>query len=58
MQILIKGLHTMARDEALRRTQLDCLHGRLDAQAKIDARNPIYWAGFTLYGENKKFRPL
>lgn len=38
-------------DEALRRTQRDCLQNQLISDAKRggDTRSPIYWAGFNLY---------
>jgi tetratricopeptide (TPR) repeat protein len=38
------------RDEALRRTQLDCLHGRLPECMSTDTADPLCWAGFNLYG--------
>jgi molecular chaperone GrpE (heat shock protein) len=44
-------LEELPRDEALRRTQLDCLQGRLPDCGTIDTTNPIFWAGFNLYGE-------
>ncbi len=44
-------LEELPRDEALRRTQLDCLQGRLPDCGTIDTANPIFWAGFNLYGE-------
>jgi hypothetical protein len=40
-------LSVLPRGEALRRTQCECLSGVLGARA----RNPYFWAGFTLYGE-------
>jgi molecular chaperone GrpE (heat shock protein) len=47
-------LDELPRDEALRRTQLDCLQGRLPDCGNIDTANPLYWAGFNLYGDYRK----
>lgn len=47
-------LKTCPRDEALRNTQLECLYGNIN-HSDIDATNPIFWAGFALYGD---YRPL
>jgi tetratricopeptide (TPR) repeat protein len=47
-------LKTFPRDEALCNTQLDCLSGNL-SHIDVDATNPIFWAGFVLYGDH---RPL
>ena len=44
-------LQTMPRDEALQKTQLDCLHQRISMDRGIDVSNPEYWSGFNLYGE-------
>lgn len=44
-------LDKLPRDEALQRTQLDCLHGKLSDCENIDTANPVYWAGFNLYGD-------
>src|SRR4030095_6934608 len=38
------------RDEALRRTQLECLAGALRGAGDA-ARDPLYWAGYNLYGD-------
>ncbi|HEY9674795.1 MAG TPA: nucleotide exchange factor GrpE [Waterburya sp.] len=46
-------LDEFPRDEALRRTQLDCLEGRLPDCGTINTANPIFWAGFNLYGDYK-----
>ncbi len=46
-------LDEFPRDEALRRTQLDCLEGRLPDCGNINTANPIFWAGFNLYGDYK-----
>ena len=43
-------LDELPRDEALRRTQVDCLHGKLPDCDDMDTTNPLYWAGFNLYG--------
>jgi CHAT domain-containing protein len=48
-------LDEFARDEALRRTQLDCLYGTLPGFEAMDTAAPLYWAGYTLYGDS---RPL
>lgn len=50
-------LKTMPRDQALRHTQLDCLHQRLSIDGKIDTSNPEYWSGFNLYGEFGLWKP-
>ncbi|MBD2259304.1 CHAT domain-containing protein [Pseudanabaena sp. FACHB-2040] len=44
-------LQTLPRDEALRQTQLDCLHQRLPGTERMNTCDPKYWAGFTLYGQ-------
>jgi len=44
------------RDEALRRTQLDCLARNLPGCENIDTSVPFYWAGYNLYGDHKKLR--
>ncbi len=48
-------LDKFPRDEALRRTQLDCLFGRLSG-CNIDTANPLFWAGFNLYGNYTAFK--
>lgn len=48
-------LDKFPRDEALRRTQLDCLFGRLP-NCNIDTANPLFWAGFNLYGNYTTFK--
>ncbi|MFN6516231.1 MAG: CHAT domain-containing protein [Nostoc sp. CreGUA01] len=47
-------LDNFPRDEALRRTQLDCLEHRLP-NCKAETANPQFWAGFNLYGD---YRPI
>jgi CHAT domain-containing protein/tetratricopeptide (TPR) repeat protein len=49
-----KYLERYHRDEALRRTQQDCIHGQLQhtRDSGLDTSSPIYWAGFNLYGSN------
>jgi CHAT domain-containing protein len=44
------------RDKALQLTQQDCLEGRLSISTGFQGnlRNPLYWSGFTLYGNYKK----
>ncbi len=44
------------RDEALRRTQLDCLRRRLPGCELYDTANPFFWAGYNLYGSHEKLR--
>jgi CHAT domain-containing protein len=44
-------LNQYPRDEALRRTQLDCIEGLLSDCGNINTSNPIFWAGFNLYGD-------
>lgn len=44
------------RDEALRRTQLDCLYNRLAGCSSIDTSSPFFWAGYNLYGDPKVLR--
>ncbi|NEO49530.1 MAG: CHAT domain-containing protein, partial [Moorea sp. SIO4A3] len=44
-------LEKLSRDEALRRTQLECLQRDLPGCSHIDTANPIYWSGFSLYGD-------
>jgi len=46
-------LQTLPRDEALRQTQLDCLHRKIQFTGTLNTGNPIYWAGFGLYGEHE-----
>lgn len=49
-----KYLDKLPRDKALRRTQLDCLENNLPDCEKIDTTNPIFWAGFSIYGDYRK----
>jgi tetratricopeptide (TPR) repeat protein len=42
------------RDEALRRTQLDCLQERLPDCDTLDTTHPAHWAGFILYGDYRR----
>src|SRR5205085_5777835 len=51
MQRFYHYLDAWPRDEALRRTQLDCLRGNLPLPPGRRADQPFYWAGFQLYGE-------
>jgi CHAT domain-containing protein len=44
------------RDEALRRTQLDFIHERVPECALTEINNPIYWAGFHLFGDADPLR--
>lgn len=50
-----KYLDKLPRDEALRRTQLDCLHGHLP-DCNLNTANPIFWAGFNLYGDYRTLK--
>lgn len=43
-------LDKLPRDQALRRTQLDCLHNHLP-NCRSETANPLFWAGFNLYGD-------
>ncbi|MBW4643102.1 MAG: CHAT domain-containing protein [Goleter apudmare HA4340-LM2] len=43
-------LDKLPRDQALRRTQLDCLASRLP-NCSFETVNPLFWAGFNLYGD-------
>lgn len=46
-----RNLNRYSRSEALRRTQLACLNGEFaSAETTADTTNPIYWAGYHLYG--------
>ena len=54
MQRFYELLATQARDEALRRVQLECLGGRL-AGAPSSTAHPFVWAGFRLHGEAGRF---
>ncbi len=47
-------LENYNRDEALRRTQLDCLFGRLPNCENFDTSIPFFWAGYNLYGDYHK----
>ncbi len=49
MRRFYRRLETMRRDEALRLTQLDCIRGEVK---EADAADPIYWAGYALYGDS------
>lgn len=51
-------LDKLPRDEALRQTQLDCLENNLSDCENVDTTNPIFWAGFSLYGDYRKFSKL
>ncbi|MGK7884073.1 MAG: CHAT domain-containing protein [Crocosphaera sp.] len=47
---LRKSPNKFSKDEALRRTQLDCLNNHLPDCDNMNTTNPIDWAGFILYG--------
>jgi CHAT domain-containing protein len=55
MERFYSYLEDHPRDEALRRTQLDALHGNLAGVDGIDTAQPVCWAGFTLYGDYGRF---
>jgi CHAT domain-containing protein len=44
-------LLSVPREEALRRTQLECLQNKLFEQCDINTSDAFYWAGYTLFGE-------
>ncbi len=46
-------LVSLSRAEALRQTQLDCLHG---LAVGFDVSNPIHWSGYSLYGATNRVR--
>jgi tetratricopeptide (TPR) repeat protein len=43
-------LNKHPRAEALRRTQLACLQGQLEGAESPETADPIFWAGYQLYG--------
>lgn len=47
-----RHLNKFSRAEALRRTQLDCLNGKLEVTDAAGAAQPIFWAGYQLYGRS------
>ncbi|MDJ0569110.1 MAG: CHAT domain-containing protein [Pleurocapsa sp. MO_192.B19] len=57
MKRFYEYLDKVPRDEALCMTQRECLHGCLPDYGNIDylikknIANPIFWAGFSLYGD-------
>jgi CHAT domain-containing protein len=51
-RVFYEYLHELPRDKALQRTQLDCLQGRLPGVESATA--PIWWAGFSLFGDHSK----
>lgn len=55
MTTFYKYLSKYPRDEALQRTQLKFLSGKLQVQG-IDTSNPFHWAGYTLYGDSSFLR--
>jgi hypothetical protein len=48
-------LDKFPRDEALCLTQLRCLQGRLP-DCDVDTANPLFWAGFNLYGDYRTLK--
>jgi CHAT domain-containing protein len=52
MQQFYAYLEQHPRDEALRRTQVDCLSNQLPGFTEVgrSTAHPSFWAGFTLYG--------
>ena len=50
MRCFYHYLEKHPRDEALRLTQLDCLHNRLPGCRLAEQATPYYWAGYNLYG--------
>ena len=58
MEQFYSYLSYLPRDQALRQTQLDCLHNRLPNGAEPNINNPYYWAGVNLYGHYQTLKPL
>lgn len=64
MKRFYECLNCLPRDEALRRTQNECLQGALPGydnesipdSVGIDSSNPVYWAGYNLYGDYGELR--
>lgn len=56
MRNFYKHLETLPRDEALRVSQLACLRQELPDCKIEDQSNPLYWAGYNLYGNHAKLR--
>jgi CHAT domain-containing protein/tetratricopeptide (TPR) repeat protein len=52
MDQFYQNLNKHSRAEALRRTQLACLKGHLQLAEASDTTQPIYWAGYQLYGRS------
>jgi CHAT domain-containing protein len=50
MSQFYQHLNKYTRAEALRQTQLACLKGKLEVANAANAAQPIFWAGFQLYG--------
>jgi tetratricopeptide (TPR) repeat protein len=49
---LYQKIDKMPRSEALRQVQLACIQCQLNGCEKVDTSDPVYWAGFTLYGDS------
>lgn len=54
MQRFYANLARLSRAEALREVQLACLHNQLCLG--IDTSDPIFWAGFYLFGDYRRLR--
>lgn len=50
MKKFYEYLMHLPRDKALQKTQQDCLNHQIPVNRDIDPANPVYWAGFNLYG--------
>ncbi|HEY9621568.1 MAG TPA: CHAT domain-containing protein [Crinalium sp.] len=51
MQEFYQQLTQHQRDKALQLTQIKCINGKLSGSGTTHPGNPIYWAGFSLYGD-------
>lgn len=49
-------LNKYGRARALRKAQLECLNGKLKQKVGADVSQPIFWAGYQLYGERGTLR--
>lgn len=56
MNLFYNYLDHYPRDEALRRAQLDCLNNRLSDCRLDSTTNPLFWAGYHLYGNPQPLR--
>jgi CHAT domain-containing protein len=54
MQEFYQQLTQHQRDKALQLTQIKCINGKLSGSGTTHPDNPIYWAGFSLYGDYQR----